>query len=367
MKMKNGRISQAEAAARAGISQSAVSSFICDPETRSISDEKKKLLISLMRENGWELFPKRRASLGLVAKERGAVSGAMCDFYNNFYEGIIDSAGTSGKRVVIYRDTEDWEKFLQRSFAEVNGLIVVRKPGSAQLRQMLEYHQAVLINQESEELLCDTVMPDNKGGIGAAVSHLAGKGHRKFGFFGLYGKGCDYHENLHFYKRLDGFYESLRRHSLDVEKDRVKIYEAKEAASCAEIGIRALEAIKSWEEGGSFPTAVICPGDDYAVQFMNAAREAGYKIPGDFSVTGFDNRQMCDFSSPGLTSVAYRAGEIAEAGVDLLLKRLGGDKSNPKKVVCSLDLVIRGSTGDVQEESRRKKESGATARETVNA
>ena len=69
----------------------------------------------------------------------------------------------------------------------------------------------------------------------------------------------------------------------------------------------------------------------------------GLSVPDDLSVTGFDNKSICDFSTPGLTSVSYHMHEIAEACVELLEKRIEGNKSKPKKLVCAVDLVKRQS------------------------
>ncbi len=346
--MTKKRVSQKEIASRAGLSQSAVSSFFSNPETTSVSQEKKDVLFDLIRRNNWELSPAKNPGIGFLVGEKMLNPGyALSDFYNHFYNGVIDRCDGERRKVVIYRNIDGWDKFLKHSCHEVNGLIVLRKVDSELVRQMIGYHPVALLNQETDEFACDTVMPDNKGGMEAVVWHLADKGHCRIAFFGFSPPGGEHEEDVHFRQRMGGFCEAMRKRSLPVPDDWMSVYEA-EKHTYDEIRESACSAIKSWEGSGSLPTAVVTPGDVYAVYFMKAAAEMGYRIPGDFSVTGFDNRSLCDFATPALTSVDCGPEEMAKEAAALLSRRLRGDGSRIKKVICSVKIVERESVKKIR-------------------
>ncbi|MEV4937413.1 LacI family DNA-binding transcriptional regulator [Streptomyces zaomyceticus] len=75
-----------------------------------------------------------------------------------------------------------------------------------------------------------------------------------------------------------------------------------------ESGIEAVRSLPS----RSRPTAVIAANDLVAAGVIRGARERGWDVPGDLSVTGWDNIGVGQFMTPSLTTV------------DVDLERLGG-------------------------------------------
>ncbi|HCE72329.1 MAG TPA: LacI family transcriptional regulator, partial [Ruegeria sp.] len=51
------------------------------------------------------------------------------------------------------------------------------------------------------------------------------------------------------------------------------------------------------------PSVVMCGNDVLAVGAMGRAKETGYDVPGDVSITGFDDIELAKVCSPGLTTV----------------------------------------------------------------
>ncbi len=51
------------------------------------------------------------------------------------------------------------------------------------------------------------------------------------------------------------------------------------------------------------PTAVLCGNDVLAVGALRAARERGLDVPGDVSITGFDDIELARIVLPALTTV----------------------------------------------------------------
>src|SRR5207245_5713113 len=81
---------------------------------------------------------------------------------------------------------------------------------------------------------------------------------------------------------------------------------------------------------------------------LGAASAAGFKVPGDISVVGYDDLPMAAWTSPPLTTVRQPIVEKGRVAARLLIQRLQG------KVVTSppplrTSLVVRGSTSRPKE------------------
>lgn len=56
-----------------------------------------------------------------------------------------------------------------------------------------------------------------------------------------------------------------------------------------------------------------------------AAKEAGFSIPEDFLVTGFDNEDKASYCDPGITTIGFSKADIMYNAVSLLKKIWQGD------------------------------------------
>ena len=85
--------------------------------------------------------------------------------------------------------------------------------------------------------------------------------------------------------------------------------------------------------------------DLLAMGVLAAAARSGLAVPGDVSVTGYDDIAYAAFTSPPLTTVRQPARAMGEEAARLLLARLEGDESPPRRAVVEPELVVRASTG----------------------
>jgi LacI family transcriptional regulator len=90
------------------------------------------------------------------------------------------------------------------------------------------------------------------------------------------------------------------------------------------------------------PTALVCDDDLMAAGAYKAARARGLEIPGDLSVTGFDDVEIARALEPELTTVRLPAQELGEQGMLALLELLGGGRPEPRAL--PVELVVRAST-----------------------
>ncbi|GAA2313193.1 hypothetical protein GCM10010234_67530 [Streptomyces hawaiiensis] len=109
-------------------------------------------------------------------------------------------------------------------------------------------------------------------------------------------------------------------------------------------GESGIEAIRSLPSRAR-PTAVIAANDLVAAGVVRGARERGWDVPGDLSVTGWDNAGVGQFMTPSLTTVDVELEQLGSTAMAKLIAGLGG--SAPEATEGSLFRIIwRESTAE---------------------
>jgi DNA-binding LacI/PurR family transcriptional regulator len=110
------------------------------------------------------------------------------------------------------------------------------------------------------------------------------------------------------------------------------VYEA--LANFPECGERAARELMQLEQR---PTAILCATDVLAFGAMKALRELGLDVPGDVSVTGFD-----DVPAAALADLTTMRQSLVEKGRQA--GRLLMEPGTEREVILPIELVARGST-----------------------
>jgi len=93
------------------------------------------------------------------------------------------------------------------------------------------------------------------------------------------------------------------------------------------------------------PTALIGFNDKTAIGAMAAAAERGLRVPHDLSITGFDDSDLAQATTPMLTTVRQPLQEMGRIAVSLLVRLLEGHRVDALHVELATELVVRGTTG----------------------
>jgi LacI family transcriptional regulator len=130
----------------------------------------------------------------------------------------------------------------------------------------------------------------------------------------------------------------LLKHSLPIRDEFVV-----QADWTREGGYLAMRALLALD---SPPTAIFCANDLMAIGAIDAARQAGIRIPDDIAVVGVDDIDAAGLISPALTTVQIPAEEIGKVAGELLIRRLSEEvdlDSPPRHVLVQHRLVARES------------------------
>lgn len=110
----------------------------------------------------------------------------------------------------------------------------------------------------------------------------------------------------------------------------------------AETGQHAMKLFL--ERFQELPDVIICANDRIAIGAMEEAKKRGYRIPEDFSITGFDNLDVSLYFTPGLTTVDQNWIEPGRVCIDLFCDIWDG-KEVPKVTYIRTDQIYRESCG----------------------
>jgi LacI family transcriptional regulator len=94
----------------------------------------------------------------------------------------------------------------------------------------------------------------------------------------------------------------------------------------------------------AMPTAVIAANDMVAAGAIRALIERGLDVPGDVSVTGWDNNEACEFLPPSLTSVEVDLEGLGRNAMLSLVKAVSGRELEPAPRPLQ-HVIWRESTG----------------------
>lgn len=138
--------------------------------------------------------------------------------------------------------------------------------------------------------------------------------------------------------RYQGIVETLDQHGMQLDPALFAVgsdWDKRDSGHEATVGLL--------RSGATFD-AVLCANDALAVGAMRALREAAVDVPGQVSVTGFDDTVESRFTSPPLTSVSPEQPAMVEAAVGMVLDRVGGYSGPPRHVMTGAHVVVRGSS-----------------------
>jgi DNA-binding LacI/PurR family transcriptional regulator len=106
------------------------------------------------------------------------------------------------------------------------------------------------------------------------------------------------------------------------------------------------EAVDRLVASGTRFDGLFCATDTVALGALRALHEARLRVPEDVRVIGFDNLVEGEYSTPTLSTVDPDSAEMARTAVNLLVRRISGDRSEegPREYVSPFRVVPREST-----------------------
>jgi DNA-binding LacI/PurR family transcriptional regulator len=320
-----------DVAARVGMSPASVSMVLSGAPGPSAATRER--VLEAAAELGYR--PDRTASL--LARRRthlvGVLMAAGSAFHAELVEELYEAAERQGYDVVLSavtrtRDERRATETLVDFRCEALVLLGPVAP-AAQLAALGRQLPVVVIGRRVATDAVDVVRSADGEGVGQAVDHLVGLGHRSIVYVDG-GRGTIVAD------RRRGYRAAMRRHGLGAHI-RVVPGDPTEAA-----GTRAARTLL---DEGTLPGAVVAYNDHCALGLLDALSRAGVEVPGAVSVVGYDDTSLSRLAHVNLTTVSQDTRRQAEHAMAAAVERLDDGRRGHREVVLAPRLVVRGTTG----------------------
>ena len=199
----------------------------------------------------------------------------------------------------------------------------------------LEHHQVpyVVAWTYNETQLRRSIGFDNRKAMADLTDQVLDLGHKSIAFVTAPRTGNDRAR-----ERFEGVQAAMQKRGLAA--DALRIVETPYSIQ------NGAEAFKSLMETTSRPTAVICGNDVLAAGAITMAAKLGIKVPEDVSITGFDDIEVAEIVSPGLTTIHVPHRKMGRGAAKLLIDMRNGQVET-RSIKLDVDLMWRGSLGPV--------------------
>ncbi len=174
----------------------------------------------------------------------------------------------------------------------------------------------------------DCIMTDLARGSYLLTKHLLDRGHTRI--FLVSG----YRELILSSLRIRGYREAFKEKNLNYSEDWVI-----ETIPNFEHGYEVTERILAEK-----PDAIITINDVLALGVIKCLKENKIRVPEDISVGGYDDLLYTSILETPLTTIRQPITEIANGSVEMLLRRLDGDKSPCETLYVEPILKVRATT-----------------------
>ncbi|MCS3843100.1 LacI family DNA-binding transcriptional regulator [Microbacterium sp. AK031] len=328
-----------DVAALAGVSQKTVSNVVTGAVF--VREETKARVEAAMAELD---FVPNLSARGLRSGRSGTIALALPDLATAFsaelLHRIVDAAHEHGLAVQIEETAATPERereLLARARSHlIDGLILnpIRLEDSV-IRYADRLPPLVVIG-EVEQHRADHVRVDSRLAAADITRHLLSRGAERIAVIG----GDD---NASFATatsrlRLEGVHDALREAGI-ARDPRLEVNRLPWSMASGADAARTLIAREVAFD------AVVAFTDSLAVGALHVLHEHGIRVPDDVMVTGFDDVEISEFTSPSLTTVAFDRGDFAESVLDLLESRMVDRTAAPRSRTLPHRVVERASTG----------------------
>lgn len=339
MKRVKKRATVKDVAQRAGVTIGTVSHVLNG--TAPISEQTMKRVHQAIEELG---YVPNMAARAMRNKDRRNVGILVPKLTNSFYTLVVSAYMEEADKenvvvsIVGYEYSLEKEKWGLYSLMQqsVGTIIIIGGSGDeAYIQDLLDRGISVILaDRRSAFPDVSSVEYDNSRGMSEAVEYLKKKQYAAIGFLGE----PMVLNNLK--DRLEGYRQALEQHGYAYNENHVFVSNTPLLNHVKSGYLYAKEILENHSRE-ELPDAFIITSDLIAIGAMRAMQEAGYGIPEDFGIIGFDNLEISSYIRPSLTTVEQ---DSVQFGKELWrLTKDGREGCSAQQVCLGQRLIVRES------------------------
>jgi DNA-binding LacI/PurR family transcriptional regulator len=338
--MPRNRITSFVVAKKSGVSRTTVSFVLNNVPGMSISDATRERVLQVAKElnyhpdsTGRKLASGKSYTLGLVLRQ--SYEQVFADaLLPQVLLGIEQAASSQGYQVLLKAlEPQDGAGYLRLVHENHVDGIVLSGPRQDET-EIIRLHQeglpVILMGQ-----LLDSNLPfvdiDAVDGSYRAVRHLIERGHRRIGL--ITNAALEYTSAQ---QRRLGYLQALSEAGIESNDSHMRV-----GAYTPSSGFKAMQELLNVSPR---PTAVFVASDVVCLGAYHAIRAAGFSIPQEIAVVGFDDIPLASFYDPPLTTIRIPSYGLGWAAGERLVRLVKGGVLDQEGLLLESELVMRESS-----------------------
>jgi len=254
-------------------------------------------------------------------------------------EGVTECAQLHGTKIEVHLVDPKAQSITDPCYLRLgemrqrwDGLLLVYPFPDPVITQLAPLLPIVSLVEQTDHASIDCVDVDHYKGISTVIEHLIGHGHRRIGFFT---RSYPVEASWSF-RRYAAFMEQMARLRMPVRaKDVISVFPSSELGPEASVQAAV-------ERTGHGVTAWVCAADQQAYELVRGLRKAGWRVPEDVSITGFDGIAPSK-DCPPLSTVEIPFREIGATGTQRLIDRIRRRFGFSQHVLINCRLRVGGT------------------------
>lgn len=324
-----------------GISPAAVS--IALNYKRGVSSSTREQVFEIARRFGYQIPLRgshqcldRNGTIALVIYKKSGAIISDTPFFTHLSEGISQGCKLNNYSLMVtylYEQNDITSQLLELNNSHFSGIILLATEMQvADIKPFLSISRPLLIlDSYFETIAKNTIIINNKQGAFIATDYLISRCKVQPGYLkSAYAIG-------NFEERADGFYKAIRANGMSTSKSIVHRLAPSEDGAYSDMK----QILDSNEE---LAKCYFADNDLIAIGAIAALKEAGYRIPEDISIIGFDDLPQCNCISPTLTTIQVPKREMGKLAATQLIQSIEEGNNITTKIEINTTLVKRHST-----------------------
>jgi LacI family transcriptional regulator len=306
-----------------------------------VNKKTKKKIFDLAEEVGYRsnhfarnLRQQRTNTIGVIVPRLNSY------FMSTIIAGMENILNSNGFNLIISQSSESVKKEIANAKTlfnnRVDGLLVSLSYDTQDLQHFDSFFKknipVIFFDRVEQHDSSTSILIDNRHAAYDATHHLAEQGCKRIVHITAMTKRNVYVD------RLNGYKQALADHGLPFNEEYVITNNLS-----LEAGTQAAEIIRKMSP---MPDGIFVANDNCAVGTMLPLKQAGFRIPEDIAVVGFNNDPVSRVVEPNLTTIDYPGYEMGEVTARHLIDHLNRTASiqTTNRIILRSELCIRDSS-----------------------
>ena len=187
----------------------------------------------------------------------------------------------------------------------------------------------IMINAKYDEIKPSYVVMDDVEGGYILTKYLIQMGHRNIA-------GIFKNDDIQGVNRRQGYIKAMIEFNIDIKNEYFGYY------GTGQETFLPYEFVSNLLKKDNRPSAIVCYNDQIAFYVLQAARDAGLRVPEDISIVGYDDSDISTATELKLTTVRHPKSEMGKRAARFLINMIEKEDEKPC-YTYKPELIVRNS------------------------